>query len=222
MTDTPKDAKKDAGAKGPDELRRQIEETRGNLGETVEELAAKADVKARARERAAAVKDHVQGTAAQVKDKVTEQAARAKGKAADGAGQAKDATAETAAGAKTMAADGVAGAKSKAVEGAARAKGLAAEGAGRAKGIAAEGAGRAKGAVLEGKARAEQYPAVVQAEEKVAEAARRVQDGAPEPVRAAASSVARIGGRHPRTVAAAGAGVLVAWLVLRRGKRNGR
>ncbi|MEV0221336.1 DUF3618 domain-containing protein [Streptomyces sp. NPDC050704] len=39
------------GAKGPEELRRQIEETRGQLGDTVEELAAKADVKARARAR---------------------------------------------------------------------------------------------------------------------------------------------------------------------------
>jgi hypothetical protein len=37
------------GAKGPDELRRQIEETRGALGDTVEELAGKADVKGRAR-----------------------------------------------------------------------------------------------------------------------------------------------------------------------------
>jgi hypothetical protein len=36
------------GAKGPDELRRQIETTRSQLGDTVEELAAKADVKARA------------------------------------------------------------------------------------------------------------------------------------------------------------------------------
>ncbi|QFQ96420.1 DUF3618 domain-containing protein [Streptomyces phaeolivaceus] len=35
------------GAKGPDELRRQIEATRAQLGDTVEELAAKADVKAR-------------------------------------------------------------------------------------------------------------------------------------------------------------------------------
>jgi hypothetical protein len=35
------------GGKGPDELRRQIEQTRAQLGDTVEELAAKADVKAR-------------------------------------------------------------------------------------------------------------------------------------------------------------------------------
>lgn len=135
---------------------------------------------------------------------MTEQAARAKDKAKD------KATAEAG------------HARSATAEGAARAKGKAAEGAARAKGKAAEGAGRAKGAVLEGKARAERYPAVVQAEEKVAGAARRVQDGTPEPVRAAASGVVRTGGRHPRTVAAAGAGVLVACLVLRRRKRASR
>ncbi|BCL31477.1 alanine-rich protein [Streptomyces aurantiacus] len=44
------------GAKGPDELRRQIEETRGQLGDTVEELAAKADVRSRARARGTELK----------------------------------------------------------------------------------------------------------------------------------------------------------------------
>ncbi|WP_030420011.1 DUF3618 domain-containing protein [Streptomyces sp. SCSIO 75703] len=45
------------GAKGPDELRRQIERTRRQLGDTVEELAGKADVKGRARTRAADLRD---------------------------------------------------------------------------------------------------------------------------------------------------------------------
>ncbi|MFI7411509.1 DUF3618 domain-containing protein [Streptomyces sp. NPDC049627] len=45
------------GAKGPDELRRQIERTRKQLGDTVEELAGKADVKGRARARAADLRD---------------------------------------------------------------------------------------------------------------------------------------------------------------------
>jgi hypothetical protein len=36
-----------------DEIRQEIEETRQRLGETVDELAAKADVKARARAKAA-------------------------------------------------------------------------------------------------------------------------------------------------------------------------
>ncbi|MFC7884634.1 DUF3618 domain-containing protein [Streptomyces sp. NPDC057376] len=45
------------GAKGPDELRQQIEQTRSQLGDTVEELAGKADVKGRARARAADLRD---------------------------------------------------------------------------------------------------------------------------------------------------------------------
>ncbi|MDN0194997.1 DUF3618 domain-containing protein [Streptomyces sp. S.PNR 29] len=45
------------GAKGPDELRRQIEQTRSELGDTVEELAGKADVKGRAKARAADLRD---------------------------------------------------------------------------------------------------------------------------------------------------------------------
>ncbi|MFF3645942.1 DUF3618 domain-containing protein [Streptomyces sp. NPDC002564] len=213
MTNSPKDAKdaKDPGLQGSDELRKQIEETRGDLGETVQELAAKADVKARAKHRADVVKGQVRGTAAQVKDKVTEQAARARGKATDEAGHARSATA-----------DGAARAKDKAAEGAGRAKDKAIEGAARAKDLAAEGAGRAKGAVLSGKARAEEHQAVVQAEEKVAEVARRVQDGTPEPVRNAASGVVRTGGRHPKTFLAAGAGLLLAVAALRRRKRAGR
>ncbi|MFF8035413.1 DUF3618 domain-containing protein [Streptomyces sp. NPDC016626] len=40
------------GAKGPDELRREIERTRHELGDTVAELAGKMDIKGRARARA--------------------------------------------------------------------------------------------------------------------------------------------------------------------------
>ncbi|MDX3688882.1 DUF3618 domain-containing protein [Streptomyces europaeiscabiei] len=47
MTQASSRADGSVGAKGPDELRRQIEVTRAQLGDTVEELAAKADVKAR-------------------------------------------------------------------------------------------------------------------------------------------------------------------------------
>ncbi len=53
------EAKESIGAKGPDELRRQIELTRSRLGDTVEELAAKADVKARARARMDSVRERV-------------------------------------------------------------------------------------------------------------------------------------------------------------------
>ncbi|MFI2376736.1 DUF3618 domain-containing protein [Streptomyces sp. NPDC018964] len=45
------------GAKGPDELRRQIERTRHELGDTVEELAGKMDIKGRARARAEDLRD---------------------------------------------------------------------------------------------------------------------------------------------------------------------
>ncbi|WP_314413117.1 DUF3618 domain-containing protein [Streptomyces sp. DSM 40484] len=50
-----------AGTEGPAELRRQIEETRTQLGDTVEELAAKADVKARAKVKG----DELKGKAAE-------------------------------------------------------------------------------------------------------------------------------------------------------------
>ncbi|KOV95954.1 MULTISPECIES: DUF3618 domain-containing protein [unclassified Streptomyces] len=45
------------GAKGPDELRQQIEHTRDQLGDTVAQLVGRADVKGRARARAADLRD---------------------------------------------------------------------------------------------------------------------------------------------------------------------
>lgn len=45
------------GAKSPEELRRDIAETRGQLGDTAEESAGKTDVKGRAMARAADLKD---------------------------------------------------------------------------------------------------------------------------------------------------------------------
>ncbi|GGL83526.1 alanine-rich protein [Streptomyces fumigatiscleroticus] len=72
------------GAKGPDELRQQIEETRGRLGDTVEELAGRVDVKGRAkarvadfRDRAGAMTVQLRSTAAQAGHTVQEKAARA-------------------------------------------------------------------------------------------------------------------------------------------------
>jgi hypothetical protein len=44
---------------GPEELREQIEETRAELGKTVEALAAKADVKARVTNKLATSKEQV-------------------------------------------------------------------------------------------------------------------------------------------------------------------
>src|SRR2546429_4111623 len=58
------------------EIQQEIERTRDQLGETVEELAARADVKARARARAAGMKD-----------KAARMKVRAQGKATEMSGQ---------------------------------------------------------------------------------------------------------------------------------------
>ncbi|WP_093797391.1 DUF3618 domain-containing protein [Streptomyces sp. Wb2n-11] len=56
----------------PDELRAQVEQTREELGRTIEALAAKADVKAQAQQKAAKVKGLVQGKAAHANEQLTE------------------------------------------------------------------------------------------------------------------------------------------------------
>lgn len=61
MTDK---AKHDGSSPTPDELRAQVEKTREELGRTVEALAAKADVKRKAQQKAAQVKGVVQDKAA--------------------------------------------------------------------------------------------------------------------------------------------------------------
>jgi Protein of unknown function (DUF3618) len=53
-----------------DELRQEIEQTRQSLGETVDELAAKADVKARARAKAAEAKARTRDRVADVSGRV--------------------------------------------------------------------------------------------------------------------------------------------------------
>jgi preprotein translocase subunit SecF len=55
-----------------EQIQQEIERTRERLGETVEELAAKADVKARAQAKAADVKTQAQAKAADAKVKATE------------------------------------------------------------------------------------------------------------------------------------------------------
>ncbi|GAA3306848.1 DUF3618 domain-containing protein [Streptomyces cinereospinus] len=70
------------GAKGPDELRRQIEQTRSRLGDTVEELAAKADVKGRARARAADLKDRAGAMTVQLRSSAVQAGHVVQGKAA--------------------------------------------------------------------------------------------------------------------------------------------
>lgn len=86
------------GAKGPDELRQQIERTRGQLGDTVEELAGKADVKSRAKARAADLRDkagamtvQLRSSAAQAGHSVQDRAGRTGHTVQDRAGRAGNA-----------------------------------------------------------------------------------------------------------------------------------
>jgi hypothetical protein len=60
---------KDSEGAVPD-LREQVEQTRTQLGDTVQELTAKADVKAKVHEKAAHVTDQVQHKATEVRDQV--------------------------------------------------------------------------------------------------------------------------------------------------------
>ena len=52
----------EGGQRSPDEIRKDIERTREQLGETVEALAVQTDVKRRAREKAADVKGRAKTT----------------------------------------------------------------------------------------------------------------------------------------------------------------
>jgi uncharacterized protein DUF3618 len=50
-------------------IQQEIERTREHLGDTVEELAARADVRTRARAKAAGMKDRAAGAAAQLRER---------------------------------------------------------------------------------------------------------------------------------------------------------
>ncbi len=67
----------DAPPDNVQELTEEIERTRTQLGETVGALAAKADVKARAQEKAADARQKVLAVGGQVKDQVTSGIAQA-------------------------------------------------------------------------------------------------------------------------------------------------
>ena len=66
--------------KSPEQLRTEIEETREGLGDTVEALAAKTDVKARARERA----DELKSAATLKKDELLSKVRRGDSSSASG------------------------------------------------------------------------------------------------------------------------------------------
>jgi hypothetical protein len=61
----------------PEELRGQIAEARERLGATVEELAAKADLRSRARHKAAEAKEHMQQTVHHTAEQMRDSAAHA-------------------------------------------------------------------------------------------------------------------------------------------------
>jgi MYXO-CTERM domain-containing protein len=63
-----------AAASDPAELRREIEHTRRDLGDTVEALAQKADVKSQVKERVEERKETLRQTGEQAKSTVTTQA----------------------------------------------------------------------------------------------------------------------------------------------------
>ena len=63
------------------EIQQEIERTRDHLGETVNELAARADVKARARARAATIKDKAVGMSGQLRQSQLAQSQLARGDA---------------------------------------------------------------------------------------------------------------------------------------------
>ncbi len=73
----------------PAELRAQVEETRDELGRTVEALAGKADIKNRAQEKTAEVKDRAQEKTAEVRDRAQEKGTEVRDRAQEAAGQAR-------------------------------------------------------------------------------------------------------------------------------------
>jgi ABC-type transporter Mla subunit MlaD len=71
------------------DVREDIERTRQQLGETAEALAAKADVKARARQKATQLKEQAATRAAQVKEQAATRASQVKEQAATRASQTR-------------------------------------------------------------------------------------------------------------------------------------
>jgi cobalamin biosynthesis Mg chelatase CobN len=72
----------------PAELRQEIERTREQLGETVDQLAAKADVKKQAQDRAAELRTRIQARAAGLASRAGQLATKAQGVVGQGAARA--------------------------------------------------------------------------------------------------------------------------------------
>jgi hypothetical protein len=78
-----------------EELRAEIQQTRADLGETVQALAAKADVKARAKDQVEQTKLRVKAQAADAAGRVRDVAATATGKVRAATAQATDQISDT-------------------------------------------------------------------------------------------------------------------------------
>ena len=88
---TPPTAANDAQSAPPDdvqELQQEIERTREQLGETVEQLVAKADVKARAQDKAAKLADRVKGQTGQTRAQAAARVGSARDQVTSGAAAA--------------------------------------------------------------------------------------------------------------------------------------
>ncbi|MFF1411935.1 DUF3618 domain-containing protein [Streptomyces sp. NPDC058289] len=90
MTNQPNQPHTSDSTPSSEELRDRIEHTRDELGQTVEALAAKADVKARAKEKAADAKAQVMDVAADAKAQAMDVAADVKAQAQDLTAQAME------------------------------------------------------------------------------------------------------------------------------------
>ena len=77
-------------------LRAEIKQTRADLGETVQALAAKADVKARAKDQVEQTKQRVKAQAAEATQRVRDAAVHAGDRVREAAGQAADKTSQLA------------------------------------------------------------------------------------------------------------------------------
>ncbi|MEU3985395.1 DUF3618 domain-containing protein [Streptomyces sp. NPDC026672] len=88
-------------AAGPEELSRQVERTRAELGDTVGALAARTDVRARAQEKAAEAREQAAAKAGELRARAAGLAHQAQDKLAD---PVKDKAAHAAEGARVKAA----------------------------------------------------------------------------------------------------------------------
>jgi Protein of unknown function (DUF3618) len=81
-------------AQDESEIRQAIEQTRDNIGETLQAIGHKADVKARASEMVAEARDSLRGSATEAKDKLGEAAQRVQQRLPDSARPVVASTAE--------------------------------------------------------------------------------------------------------------------------------